>query len=283
MLDLILIVIGMLGLIVASITDIKTMEVPDWISYSMIASGLGIRLIYSTITSSWNYFLYGVLGFLILFVFGNLMYYTKQWGGGDSKLIMGLGALFATSNIYPNFLLGIITNILLIGAIYGVIWGFILAIKNWKNFIKDFKRELIKNKKILVFSLITSLIVITLTYIIIEDKLEILIISLIFLIVIFYYFLTMFVRSVENTCMLKKIAPNRLTEGDWVAEDIYYNGKLIYNSKSLGVEKKQIEKIKKLKKKILVKYGIPFVPSFLIGFIITLIFGNLLFKLLGLQ
>ncbi len=243
MLDLILIVIGMLGLIVASITDIKTMEVPDWISYSMIASGLGIRLIYSTITSSWNYFLYGVLGFLILFVFGNLMYYTKQWGGGDSKLIMGLGALFATSNIYPNFLLGIITNILLIGAIYGVIWGFILAIKNWKNFIKDFKRELIKNKKILVFSLITSLIVITLTYIIIEDKLEILIISLIFLIVIFYYFLTMFVRSVENTCMLKKIAPNRLTEGDWVAEDIYYNGKLIYNSKSLGVEKKQIEKI----------------------------------------
>lgn len=281
MLDLILIAIGMLGLIVASITDIKTMEVPDWISYSMIASGLGIRLIYSIIEQSWNYFLYGALGFLILFGFGNLMYYTKQWGGGDSKLIMGLGALFATSNIYPNFLLGVIINILLIGAIYGVIWGFILAIKNWKNFIRDFKRELIKNKKILVFSLITSLIVITLAYIIIKDKFEILIISLIFLIVIFYYFLTMFVRSVENTCMLKKISSNKLTEGDWVAEDIYYKGKLIYNSKSLGVEKKQIEKIKKIKKKILVKYGIPFVPSFLIGFIITLIFGNLLFKLLG--
>ena len=41
------------------------------------------------------------------------------------------------------------------------------------------------------------------------------------------------------------------------------------------------QKAKKGKiKKVLMKIGIPFVPSFFIGFIITLIYGNLVFLLL---
>jgi len=48
----------------------------------------------------------------------------------------------------------------------------------------------------------------------------------------------------------------------------------------LGIEKKQIRKLIELYKKrkvknILIKEGIPFVPSFFAAYVITLIYGNL--------
>ena len=77
--------------------------------------------------------------------------------------------------------------------------------------------------------------------------------------------------------MYKYVIPKKLTEGDWVVKDIKIKGKLIYSSKSLGIEKNQIAQLIKSKiKKVLIKEGLPFVPSFLIGTLITLLFGNIL-------
>ena len=77
--------------------------------------------------------------------------------------------------------------------------------------------------------------------------------------------------------MYKYISVDKLTEGDWVAEDIIVKGKLICSKKDLELTKEQISKLRKLKiKNVFVKEGIPFVPSFLIGLLITLIWGNLL-------
>ena len=47
MLYIVLIVIGIIGILIAAISDIKTREIPDWLNYSLIALGLGIRIIYS--------------------------------------------------------------------------------------------------------------------------------------------------------------------------------------------------------------------------------------------
>jgi len=81
--------------------------------------------------------------------------------------------------------------------------------------------------------------------------------------------------------MLKYVEPNRLTEGDWIAKEIKYNGKYICGPKDLGIERKQINELIKLYnqkkiKRILIKEGIPFVPSFLMAFVITIMYGNLL-------
>jgi prepilin signal peptidase PulO-like enzyme (type II secretory pathway) len=53
----------------------------------------------------------------------------------------------------------------------------------------------------------------------------------------------------------------------------------------LGIEKKQIEQLIRLKKKgkidtIRIKEGIPFVPGFLLAFIAALVWGNWLANLL---
>jgi Flp pilus assembly protein protease CpaA len=65
MIDLLLLLIGLIGLIIGSLTDLKSREVPDWLNYFLIASGLGLRLIYSISTWEWSYFLYGLVGFAV--------------------------------------------------------------------------------------------------------------------------------------------------------------------------------------------------------------------------
>ena len=107
-------------------------------------------------------------------------------------------------------------------------------------------------------------------------------ILVVFAIISFYMWL--FVKAIEKVAMLKYVTPDKLTEGDWIAQEVKYKGKVITGPKDLGIEKKQIKKLvslykKKKLKKILIKEGIPFVPSFLIAFIITIIYGNLLMLL----
>ena len=67
--------------------------------------------------------------------------------------------------------------------------------------------------------------------------------------------------------MVKSINPRELTEGDWLYEDVYVRGKKIEKSWH-GVSKEELALIrKKYRRKILVRYGVPFTPSFFIGFI----------------
>ena len=76
--------------------------------------------------------------------------------------------------------------------------------------------------------------------------------------------------------MLKYKNPKELTAGDWIAKVVKINGKYICGPKDLGIEPPQIKQLIKSKvKKVLVKEGIPFVPSFLISFVFTLFFGNI--------
>ena len=277
--EYILVITALLWVLFASLSDIKTREVPDWLSYSLIAIGLGLRGINSIYLKDVWFFLYGLIGLTIMFGFGMLMYYTKQWGGGDSKLIMGLGAVFG-SNIdtifnpvidFP-FLAILVFNILLIGGFYGLFYGFILAIKNRKNFLKEIKKEKLSEIKL---AFISSIIIIILLSIISYKLIPYWI--LFGAGIMFLSLVLLFMKIVEKCCMYKYISVDKLTEGDWVAEDIIVKGKLICSKKDLELTKEQISKLRNLKiKNVFVKEGIPFVPSFLIGLLITLIWGNLL-------
>jgi hypothetical protein len=85
--------------------------------------------------------------------------------------------------------------------------------------------------------------------------------------------------------MLKYVTPKELTEGDWIAKDIIIKHNKIAGPKDLGIEKSQIKKLIQLYnkgkiKKVLIKVGIPFVPSFLIAYLLTMLSGNLLYLLI---
>jgi prepilin signal peptidase PulO-like enzyme (type II secretory pathway) len=81
---------------------------------------------------------------------------------------------------------------------------------------------------------------------------------------------------VEQNCFIKKIHVNDLTLGDWLAEDVKLNHKLVMKKKTL--EDDDLDKLKQLHlehklKEVLVKEGIPFIPSFLFAYLF-LLFGK---------
>lgn len=283
MLDILLITVTVIWLIFASISDLKTREVPDWISFSLTIIAISFLIIQTINEKNLKLLIQPLIFGMIFTAIAFTMYYTKQWGGGDTKLLIPLGIILST---YPNKLLNyfspelniqfpliVLINIFVIGTIYSLFYSFFLAIKNKEKFLKEYKKNEFKKEKIIAIILA---VILALTAIYFSYPKNILSLLLSVIILISPYLLA-FVKSVEKGCMYEKISVNKLTEGDWVAENIYNNKKLIINQNNLGVTKEQISIIKKIKKEILVKNGLPFIPSFLMAVIISLIFGNIFF------
>jgi len=277
--DLILITISLAALIFATVTDIKIKEVPDWLSYALMISGLSIRLMQGVLFNKYSYFLYGIIGLLSMLIIGNILYHTKQWGGGDAKLLMGIGATLATTPFYLEkssipFLGVVFILIMLSGAFYGIIWSLFLIHKDTKKFKEEFKKinkmHYIKLLKIVSFIIICLFITILFF---VPSTIKPIIISLL-LIIICYPYIFIAIKSVESLYLYTFFSVDKLMEGDWIVNDIKRNNKIIFYKKA-AITNRDIEKLKELNiKKVLIKDGIPFVPSFLIGTVLALIIGN---------
>ncbi len=271
----ILIVTTLLFLLIASYTDLRWREVPDWLSFGLIFSGLGLRFIFS-FENGWGIFLNGALGFLACFGIAYLFYRTNQWGGGDSKVLMGMGAVIGLGINFQNIslsnfnLLLFFLGLLLFGAIFGLLWCLFLTIRNWKSFSHEFKDLISSMKKWHLIALLFSI--------------GFVVLSLFFNYVwpfIFFplggFYLLCFVKGAEKSCFIKKVDVNTLVEGDWLAEDISV-GKEKITCEDNGLEKEDIWKIKSLHYegkigKVVVKEGIPFLPSFLLSYVV-IVFGK---------
>ena len=281
-------VLSFIALLIGSITDLKTREVPDWLNYGLVFSGLGLNFLFSIIYSNSSFIINSLIGLAIFFGIAYIMFYAGQWGGGDSKMLMGIGAMIGidVGASSSQFLFGFFINALFVGAIYGLLWSLYLVFKNKNKFWKEFskilaEKKFVRWKQTILVSLVLLLI---LFFVINLYEIKILILSIAFLMIATFY-LWIFVKTVEKTCMCKLVEPFKLTEGDWIVKNIYVGGKYITGPKDLGISKSQIRKLvefykKRKVKKILIKEGIPFVPSFLVAFVITWIFGNFLVLLI---
>ncbi len=280
--DTILLVLAFIAVGIAVKTDLKTREVPDWISYGLVASAAVIRLMYAVLTTTWSYVYYAVIGFLAMYLLGMLMFKTRQWGGGDAKLIMGLGIVFATGPFfvkesYLPFLFVFVVNTLLLGALYGIIYSVVLAYKNRKKFVLALRKRMrAKNVQKIKWLAWIATMVLVLTTIMTEDVFAKLSIMTAAMLILLYPYLWIFMKSIEDACLYRKISAAQLTEGDWVDQDIIINKKMLYKKKNTGIEKEDIKKLIKAKvKNILVKDGIPFTPTFLLSMLISLWNGGI--------
>ncbi len=245
----------------ASIFDLKTREVPDTLSYIFILGVLGISLLYSAYTSS-LFFVYGLLGGAIFFLFGYILYITKQMGGADVKLLTGLGIVFANDFVwgFPLSLL-FFFSLLFIGAVYTLIWGMVLYVKSLKQANKKAK-ELLQEKKTIRFTLFIIALMVFIFLFFIDDPTTRLALASAAILAIATFYLYIFIKIVEELHFLKKIPVAQLTEGDWLAKDVHIGEKLICSAKHPCLDKKQIEQLKKAKVEfVMIKVGIPFVPA----------------------
>ena len=90
-----------------------------------------------------------------------------------------------------------------------------------------------------------------------------------------FFYLWVFITTVEKICMMKDIQVGKLTEGDWILGDVLKGKKVIVKQSKTGITLQQIALLKKKGvKTVKVKVGIPFVPSFVLAYIVTMIAGN---------
>jgi Flp pilus assembly protein protease CpaA len=273
MIEVVLSIVALVALIIASYTDITTREVPDWLSYGLLFSALGIRFIFAS-QLGFNIFWSGLLGFFALFFVGYLFYLVSQWGGGDAKLLMGMGAIIGVSLPFRVESLGILwyfIALLFLGAIYGLAWMVFVAIKGKKRVFPSIKETLIEYKYLHL-----NIIFITLLFVVITLFNKLFWPLILFPPLVFYSFVL--ISVVEKTEFHRRVHPINLTQGDWLVEDVKINSKTVLEKKTL--DKEDIIRLRSLATNkqiidVLIKDGIPFIPSFLFAYIVVLSIGNI--------
>jgi len=261
---LFLILIGLIWIIFAVVQDMKKREIANWLNFSLVIFALIFRFLYCLYENNgeYNFFYQGLIGFGVFFVIGNLLYYGKVFAGGDAKLMIALGAVIPLSqNFMINLELALIFIMLflIIGAFYGICFSLYLGIKNRKAFAKEFSKQFRDNKKIIYLSLVLAIILILLSSF---EKIFLFAALLIFISPYMY----IAAKAIDESCMIKKVNPKNLTEGDWLYKDISVNGKVI-KARWEGLSDEEIKILKKAKKIIFIRQGIPFSPVFLISYL----------------
>ena len=259
-------------LVAASISDFRRREVPDSISYILIAGGLLLSFIYSLAYGTVSNLIYMPFSILLLFGFSYFMYRLGQWGGGDVKLLFGLSMVFTSLNLFSNrSFIALFMNILLFGGVYGLLGTIFVGIVKIKKLKKYFKFYDIP-------FFIAMFAIIILSFFVIPAPLNIFID-----VAAFMLFSMRFVFLVANNLMYVKESVSKLTEGDWLADSPKdKNGKNIVPERNTGLTLSDIKKLKESgAKEVTVKIGLPFVPGILFAVIITIIFGNPLLQILS--
>ena len=270
----------------ATISDLKKREVPNWVNYGLIAAGVGFSALHAITAADWRFLLYGVLGIGISLAFAALMFYTGQWGGGDSKLLVGLGVIlglplsFAAPFVsLESPLVSFFSNLIIVSLFYAVFMGSILALKNREKFVHSLKEQAKSYSRLRIVVLVFAAVSLVAAIFVRDPFVKLSLVALVMAMLGSLY-LSMMAKAVEKSAMVKLVSPFRLTEGDWIARDVFVDGKRICGPRDLGIGKRQISQLiafcrKKKIRAVLVKEGIPFTPSFLIAYLATAFFGNL--------
>jgi len=262
-----LIVLALIWIVFASMQDLKNREVANWLSFSLIIFALGFRFFWSLFSFNTNFmfFYQGLIGLGIFLIIGNLFYYARLFAGGDAKLMIALGPVLGfSSNFTTNLKIYFIFLFvyLFAGMFYGLFWSFSLVIKNFNNFKKEFLKVFYKHSKII---LLISFAGMVLTFFGIVD----LVFSYFGILILIMPYIYIFAKAIDEACMIKNVKTSELMEGDWLYKDVKI-GKKTIKAKWDGLDSADIKLLKKKKKLVLIRQGIPFVPVFLIAFLILI-------------
>ena len=115
----------LIALLLATISDFKKREVPNFISFFTIFIAISTQTMRIIQSPSLGKILSPLIGFVFAFAVSLIFFYTKQWGGADAKLFIALGVFLGwpmkitTQSRFS--ILNFTLLLLLSGALYGLI------------------------------------------------------------------------------------------------------------------------------------------------------------------
>lgn len=246
----------------ASIDDIKTTEIKDLEVYFFISILIILNIVQIIFYKDLYLLKNFIINLSIFGFFGFLLYFSGQWGLGDSFLLLSIGLL----NIFRNILE--IFNWILVTFSIGIIFIFMFS-SIYVLISKKYRKISLISKISLVLS--SFLLIIAIIFITYKNFISFLISFLIFL-----YISIPFLKDVKNL-MIKKVHINQLKEGDVLLEFKIWR----------GITKKEIEELKKKKiKYVYIKEGVRYAPTFLFTLILIIfqkIFGLIVFEFFPLE
>lgn len=255
--------LALVWLVFATVQDIRTREIANWLNFSLIIFALGFRLFYSMFKlNDLAFFYQGLIGFGIFFVLSELFYYGKMFAGGDNKLMKGLGAVLPWSLVFTDNLkifFMFITIFLIVGAVYGFLVSVSFGFLNFKRLKKELKKQFNLRRKFVYTFVGLAFLFLGLSFVN-----SVFLPFSIFVFIIPYFYL--YVKSIDEACMVRSVSPKVLTEGDWLYEDVKV-GKKTVKATWDGLTKNDLKLLSR-KKNVLVRYGIQFAPVFLISFVL---------------
>ena len=267
MFEVVYILLAVLGSGMAGWIDLKTTDIPDWITVSMILLGLGLHGVESLVVGSVDPFIASLIAVILFGMFGGIMYFSGMWGGGDGLLLAGVGALVPVYSGYISWLpfpIAYLFNVLIIGLVYSLIYMGIIAMRNprvKKLFFDQFQQDYVSIGGIvlaIIFLGYSSSI--KLNNFLTGTGLLILLTPVIYL----------FSKIMEQN-FYKRISTKDLREGDMIGENISRLG--IGKLEIRGLTKQEVTKIRKFKKNVIVRDGIRYGLVFLLALLFTILFG----------
>lgn len=276
------IAIALIALGYAGIYDLKTTDIPNISPYTMAISGIILNGIHSVISGNYSYIIWSLALGLGFFAFGFLLYYTRQWGGGDAKLLSGLGFLLPIAPIqmtsilpYPLILL---INIFLVGAVYSIFYAIVVSFRT-PGFFDMMKNDLSSNKgrmSIIFLSATGGMFLLSFVTALVFGKMNMLgdvIIMQTYLIpvILFLVILWRFVKVVDSKIFKREVPVNELEEGDVIVEDVELEEETLKAELIEGLTEEQVETIKEEKDTVKILDAVRFGPVFFLALVVTLL------------
>jgi Flp pilus assembly protein protease CpaA len=257
-----------IGIVVASMQDLKRREVDNWLNLFLLVSSF-VFIFYKFIFEGDSSIIFQA-GFALVLMFGimNLFYYGRVFAGGDAKLLVAMTAFFIGVTFYLT-LINIGTFLLFLmlsGSVYGLLYSLVLYFKDFDKVNKEMGRL----AKVLGFG---WWVFGGIGFVLMLFGFISFIFFLLGVLILAFPLLIVFARGLESVSMIREVSGLELKEGDWLVSDV-----IVYRQKTKnkmrriiradwdGLSLEDIELLKN-KKKVLIKEGLPFVPAFLIAFI----------------
>lgn len=265
-------------MIFAVVQDLRRREISNWLNFSLVGFALAYRAFYSAFSSDWMFLAYGIMGFVLFYALANLFYYSKVLGGGDAKLLISIGAVLPFESYLDLVLISgsFVVVLLTMGAVYSLVWSVYITAKNYREFGREFAR--VYNNRAYRMSCVFTLLLF-LVFGLVFFSGDYLLMGLVILFPLVSLFLFAYLWAVDKS-MIRLVSPGKLTEGDWIIEDIKLKGYVVRKTVH-GLSMEDILKLRKARKKVYIKEGIPFAPVFLVAFLFMVFFSGALLSLVS--